>query len=131
MIQDGPNNSWLSVDAAIIVFDVGNLKSYQNIVEWKKKLMASGVVKEVPILLLANKIDNISTRIVTTEDIENDYKENGFFNYVECSARTAVNLVKSVELLMKELSNSTSLTGIFYLYFLCHYMLCQNCNRIR
>ena len=70
----------------LIVFDVTNRSSFENINEWISSIDSIG---SVPIVIIGNKVD-LPNRVVTREEAENFCKEhsNGDIQYSESSAET-------------------------------------------
>ena len=84
-----------NTDIALIVYDVNNKDSFNNLKEWFKILKAS-IKTEIPIFILGNKQD--LEKVVTDEDIivytnsVDDYTSHYFV-----SAKTAYNVNKVFE----------------------------------
>ena len=80
---------------AILVYDVTNPLSYENILKWTKELVENNDRKRVPLMLIGNKIDlrdKVKTRTITRDEGENladrlreEFDEVYFF---ETSAKT-------------------------------------------
>jgi small GTP-binding protein len=102
--------------AILIVYDVSNRSSYENVINWveeiRKSLESEGIP---PISLLGNKIDLVVENTVDNyinpsegsklaEKIsENYYKSNYDVPYIETSAKTGENVGKAFQLLSKHL----------------------------
>lgn len=69
---------------SILVYDVNNPVTFQNLDNWVKEL-EENIGKKIPVLLIGNKID--LPREVPREDAVAYAKKNGFL-YLECSAKT-------------------------------------------
>lgn len=69
---------------ALLVYDVNNPVTFQNLDNWVKEL-EENIGKKIPILLVGNKID--LPREVPKEQAVTYAKNNGFL-YFECSAKT-------------------------------------------
>eukprot|EP01095_Lingulamoeba_sp_RSL-Kostka_P008888 TRINITY_DN3029_c0_g1_i1.p1 TRINITY_DN3029_c0_g1~~TRINITY_DN3029_c0_g1_i1.p1 ORF type:complete len:145 (-),score=32.28 TRINITY_DN3029_c0_g1_i1:229-663(-) len=84
--------------AAIIVFDITNIQSFEAIKKWKndvdKKLQLSSG-EAVPVLLLANKTD-LSNDALTKEQIESFSEEFNFLNWCTTSAKLNFNINDSI-----------------------------------
>ncbi|CAH9106071.1 unnamed protein product [Cuscuta europaea] len=76
--------------AAIIVFDISNLESFDRAKKWVKELQKQGNPKMV-MALAGNKADMEDKRKVTAEEAKVYAEENGLF-YMETSAKTAQNV---------------------------------------
>jgi small GTP-binding protein len=106
--QSNTKSCWNGADAAIIVFDVGNKKSFESAETYLIEFMAimestCNDAMNIPILLLGNKIDN--PRVVTTKDIESYFANRRIGNvmYDECSASTSANSRKAIQKLAEQL----------------------------
>lgn len=73
---------------AIIVYDVSNPVSFNNLTKWVTELQQNLGTK-IPVLLIGNKID--LGRKVPYEKAEDFAKKHGF-SYIECSAKTGENV---------------------------------------
>ncbi len=67
----------------MIVYDVTRSETFQNVPKWHSSYQKNGTNPNVPIVLVANKID--LKREVTTEQGRQIANENGFF-FIETSA---------------------------------------------
>lgn len=84
--------------AAIIVFDLFNRSSFENTIKWKqdidaKVFLPSGA--KIPVLLLGNKLDleqEGKEPAVSDREIEAFAKENGFYHWFKCSAKSGANI---------------------------------------
>ncbi|NMC04377.1 MAG: GTP-binding protein [Candidatus Lokiarchaeota archaeon] len=87
--------------ACIIVFDITNKDSFDNITKWddERKRFAGG---EIPTILLGNKSDLAATRVVPEKDILEFANANGF-TYFETSALTGSNVPDAFNLLAYKL----------------------------
>ncbi len=72
-----------SVQGIVVVFDLGNRKSFENVNYWLEEIKNN--YKNVVIVLFGNKCD-IDERAVTTEEIQKLVKENNL-TYYETSAK--------------------------------------------
>ncbi|MEX2707348.1 MAG: ArgE/DapE family deacylase [Candidatus Freyrarchaeum guaymaensis] len=69
----------------VIVFDLTDLKSFQNVPMWQKELFS--VCGEVPVVIIGNKNDLASERVVSREEAERLARRLGA-PYIETSAKT-------------------------------------------
>ncbi len=90
-------------NAAIIVFDVTNLISFDHVENWYYELKR--YCGDIPFLLLGNKIDLVDERIVTTDIIEPITKKLNL-PYFETSAKTGENVIDMFNLIIKKIKNS-------------------------
>jgi small GTP-binding protein len=77
-------------NAALIVFDVTRMESFDEVMTWKT-LVDNHVQAKIPILLLGNKIDLVDQRVVSPKISEDLAKEQGLV-YLETSAKTRKNI---------------------------------------
>ena len=84
---------WLGTSGAILVWDVTDRDSFLQVNEWWIKLSSS--VGQVPVLRVANKIDEHASREVTTEEGLAYCSENGF-DYVESGKENRANFEQAL-----------------------------------
>ena len=93
----------------LLLYDVTRRRTFLNIERWKDEAI-SNLKVEIPLLLVANKVDLEESRVVTTEEGEEYAKKNGFL-YVESSALTGENVEEAYatlcRTLVEESQNST------------------------
>lgn len=88
---------------ALIIYDILNRESFENISFWIQKVKElSG---DIPYIILGNKIDMRSERVVLLEEAEEKAKDFGV-HYIETSARKGVNVTKAFEKLAVLILNS-------------------------
>ena len=83
-------NYYKGAHAIILIFDVTNHDSFDNVSVWINQIKEE-VSEKVCIVLVGNKIDEVDKRKVLKEDGENiasEYK----LDYFECSAKTGENI---------------------------------------
>jgi len=94
----------------LLLYDVTRRRTFLNIDRWKEEAFGN-IGKEIPIVLVANKIDLVDSRVVTKKDGKAYAKEHGFI-YVESSALTGENVeeayVNLCKKMIKESKASTS-----------------------
>ncbi len=90
---------------AIIVFDIVNRKSFEDLDFWISKLKElSG---DVPFIIVGNKSDEINKKEVSTKEAKEKAAEFGV-EYIETSAKLNENVVEAFEMLaIKILNNIT------------------------
>ena len=94
-------NYYKGARGIILIYDVTNVKSYENIKKWINEIKEE-ISEKVSIVLVANKIDNIAERKISKEQGEklaNDY-EVAFF---ETSAKTGEGVNESVLYLVQKI----------------------------
>jgi Ras-related protein Rab-5C len=84
-------NYYHSADAAIIIYDITSIQSYQEVASWIYELreQASNIVA---IALVGNKIDRSDARAVETETGRAFAKSNNLQVFIETSALTGENV---------------------------------------
>jgi small GTP-binding protein len=91
----------------LLLYDVTRRRTFLNIDRWKEETFTN-IGKEIPLVVVANKIDLEDSRAVGTEDGESYAKEHDFI-YVESSALTGENVEAAyVELCKKMIEESKS-----------------------
>ena len=75
----------------IIVFDVTNWESFDNVKNWLKEIDRREQIDQPYKLLLGNKCDQESKRVITF-DVANEYANRLKIPYLETSARDATNV---------------------------------------
>jgi small GTP-binding protein len=74
----------------LLLYDVTRRRTFLNVENWKDEAFKN-LQKEIPLVLVANKVDLKDSRVVTTEEGEEYAKKNGFI-YAESSALTGENV---------------------------------------
>ncbi|KAK3430380.1 hypothetical protein EUGRSUZ_E01926 [Eucalyptus grandis] len=77
--------------AAIIVYDMTNLASFERAKKWVQELQAQGSNPNMVMALAGNKADLLDARKVTAEEAQTYAQEHGLF-FMETSAKTAANV---------------------------------------
>ena len=108
-------NYYRNISHVLLVFDLGNKKSFENIGDWITDIKISGE-KDIIIILVGNKSD--STRVVSFDDITKIMVSNSCIsNYIEMSALdsedNSLNLIKDLIVIDVEkiLESNKSLTN--------------------
>jgi len=86
----------------VLVYDISQLKTFQNIRNWIQLISDSVNIKEIPLLFIGNKIDLKNLREVNKEDGEklaNEYK--GLF--FETSAKEKINVKQAFDSLVDKI----------------------------
>lgn len=97
----------------LMVYDVTRRRTFLNIENWKEEAFTN-LQKEIPLVLVANKVDLEDSRVISTNEGEEYAKENNFI-YVESSALTGENVEEAYVNLCKimvEDSRSTNESSI-------------------
>jgi small GTP-binding protein len=108
-------NYFKGSNAILLIFDVTNKKSYENVIFWINEIKTSFLDKEIPpIALLGNKKDLVDEKTVDeyitslegeklSKKISNDYYNNKFdVPYIETSAKTGENVDQAFLILSKQ-----------------------------
>ena len=102
-------NYYKGANGIVLIFDVTNKKSYENVKNWVKQIKEE-VSSRVTIILVANKIDDVNHRIVTKEEGEKIANECGLM-FFECSAKTGENIEHAFNELVKKTVENYSKIG--------------------
>ena len=79
---------------AILIYDITNEKSYNNLKEWMK-LIREECGKHMQIIMVGNKCDLDSERKINQDEVLNYAKEENI-EYIETSCKTGENVKKAV-----------------------------------
>ena len=72
---------------AILVFDVTNISTFENIKDWVAEA-ENAIGKKIPMILLGNKIDLNYSKLISLEGAREQTKSLGISTYMETSALT-------------------------------------------
>ena len=89
----------------LLLYDVTRRRTFLNVDNWKEEAFNS-LQNEIPLVLVANKVDLKESRVVTTEEGEKYAKKNGFI-YVESSALTGENVEEAYSTLCMRMIENT------------------------
>ena len=92
-------NYYKGASGIILIFDVTNIKSFENIKKWINEIKEE-ISENVSIVLIGNKIDNVKQRKITKEQGEKIANEIGT-KFFETSAKTGEGINESVFYLVK------------------------------
>jgi len=92
-------------DGIILVYDVTNLQSFENIKAWDEELKAYAKAKAC--ILLGNKSDLLDKRAVTVEQGKKLASKLGYI-FLETSAKTASNVEEAVITLARNIREKTN-----------------------
>ncbi|XP_061730381.1 uncharacterized protein rab44 isoform X2 [Nerophis ophidion] len=90
--------------AFLLMYDITSWQSFTSVHFWASCIQEGAVEKNIPILLLGNKSDDVR-RSVKTEDGQNVAKEYNA-DFMECSAVTGDNVIQSLEAVARLLSQT-------------------------
>ena len=92
-------NYYKGASGIILIFDVTNIKSFENIKKWINEIKEE-ISENVSIVLIGNKNDNVKERKITKEQGEKIANEIGT-KFFETSAKTGEGINESVFYLVK------------------------------
>ena len=78
----------------MIIFDISNRQSYENLSKWIRDAKTSSNSDNFELVILGNKHDLIQFRKVTKEEAETFAAQEGL-SYMETSAKTGHNVDKA------------------------------------
>ncbi len=90
---------------ALLVYDVTRRRTFLNLDRWRKEAY-DNTGREIPVIVVANKVDLEDSRVVQPEMGE-QYSESIGSIYVESSALTGENVEKAFEQLCKVMIDSS------------------------
>jgi len=99
----------------ILVYDITKLDTFNNVSSWMKEFHEATNRKDIPILLVGNKLDINYERMVTTREA-NEFAKRYGFHYMETSAKDGDGCNRAFQLLFQEIhkierQNPTTTTG--------------------
>ena len=94
-------NYYKGASGIILIFDVTNVKSYENIKKWINEIKEE-ISEKVAIVLIGNKIDNVQERKISKEQGDKLASEIGV-KFFETSAKTGEGINESVFFLVKKI----------------------------
>ena len=71
----------------MLIFDLTNRKSFDNLNEWVKEALTN-VEQQIPFVLIGNKLDLTDSRAISSEEIQKKAKELKISLVIETSAVT-------------------------------------------
>ena len=101
-------NYYNNSDAFIIVYDITNSKSFENVTNWIMQIKENAS-ENVKIVLFGNKSDLEDQRIINEEEGKKFGKDNNI-NFYETSAENGANVEKAIIDLVKEVINDENFT---------------------
>ena len=94
-------NYYKGASGIILIFDVTNVKSYENIKKWINEIKEE-ISEKVAIVLIGNKTDNVQERKISKEQGDKLASEIGV-KFFETSAKTGEGINESVFFLVKKI----------------------------
>ena len=100
-------NLLLRVQGIIILFDITNKESFNNLILWIKTIQEQ-CGKNLPILIAGNKKDLENNRLVKKEEAD-IFTKSGNIDYIEISCKTGENIKETIDIICKNIIISSSL----------------------
>ena len=94
-------NYYKGASGIILIFDVTNVKTYENIKKWINEIKEE-ISEKVAIVLIGNKVDNVQERKISKEQGDKLASEIGV-KFFETSAKTGEGINESVFFLVKKI----------------------------
>lgn len=95
-------NYYIGTQGVIFMFDVTTWESFKAIEDWKNEVDRH--VEDYKALLVANKVDLIEERVVSTEEGQNQAREFGM-DYIEVSVLLDSNVNKAFEMIARSIGS--------------------------
>ncbi len=89
----------------LLVYDVTRRRTFLNVERWKEEAFKA-LGTEIPLVIVANKVDLVDDRVVTTKEGKKYAKSKGHV-YVESSALTGENVEESYSTLCTTMLDAT------------------------
>jgi len=92
---------YTGAEAAFIVYDITNKNSFQNVKDWYEELIEFIEDKEIPIIIVGNKLDLPQVRAISREggiELANNLSTPGL-SYIETSALSGENVEDAFKLI--------------------------------
>jgi len=92
---------YAGAEAAFIVFDVTSRDSFEKVKDWYKEIKQLIDEKDIPIIIVGNKVDLSDQRVISTaegEGLAKSLSETGI-SYIETSALSGENVIEAFELI--------------------------------
>ena len=104
---------FLGSDAVIVTFDLTRAETFDNVEGWLQAFRQA-VPDETPSVLVGNKVDLASKRVISMAEAYQRHINLEFDNYFETSARSGDAVVN-----LQSASGVTGETASFHLFFFC------------
>lgn len=98
-------NYYIGTQGVIFMFDVTSWETLNNVNDWKKEVDRN--VEEYPALLVANKIDLVDERVISTDEGMAMAKKLGM-DYLEVSVMLDKNVNEAFEMISRKIFESFS-----------------------
>jgi Ras-related protein Rab-1A len=104
-------NLFLKVQAALIVYDITNEETFNNLKTWVRSIKEE-CGKQIQMLIIGNKNDLNEERVVD-KNIAMEYAKEEKIDYLETSSKTGDNIQKAISLLCEKVLENTEFTNDF------------------
>jgi Ras-related protein Rab-18 len=94
----------------ILVYDVTRPETFKNVTEWLKEVDTYSTQENAVKMLVANKIDQEQSRVISKEQGRQFAKEHSML-YIETSAKTQQGIQQAFEELVMKILEIPELTG--------------------
>ncbi|GMM48770.1 Rab family GTPase [Pichia kluyveri] len=92
-------------DCCVLVYDVTNLKSFENLTSWRDEFLIQANIKDpdnFPFIIIGNKIDlEEGKRLISTKKAQALSNSLGNLPYFETSAKESVNIDQAFEVVAR------------------------------
>lgn len=91
-------------DACVLVFDVNVAKTFENLHSWREEFLVQAGPRDpetFPFIVLGNKIDLESSRVVSQKRAQTWCQSKGNIPYFETSAKEAINVEQAFQTIAK------------------------------
>lgn len=91
-------------DACVLVFDVNVAKTFENLHSWREEFLVQAGPRDpenFPFIVLGNKIDLESSRVVSQKRAQAWCQSKGNIPYFETSAKEAINVEQAFQTIAK------------------------------
>jgi small GTP-binding protein len=85
----------------ILVYDITNMDSFKGLKEWVKEFKK--FCREVPIVLIGNKLDLENQRVVSKDAVRDIVQEYNILRYIETSAKMGKNVEQAFIAILREI----------------------------
>jgi Ras-related protein Rab-7A len=89
-------------DCCVIVYDITDSKSFDNVQMWKENFLKEGRVSpDFPFVIIGNKCDMEADRQVTSNQAEHWCRDNGGYNNFEVSAKDGNSIEEAFDVIIQ------------------------------
>lgn len=90
-------------DAVVIVYDVCNRRSFENVEVWRDEFLIQTSAFDPIFMVLGNKADSDAEKIVVSKAMIDRFQKNNTIPHYETSAKSNINVQQSFEDLIKRI----------------------------